>query len=329
MARGRMLNTTVADDVRLNSLSLESHFLFMMTIPHLDRDGLIKADGMVFAGRVFPRRPELLPKMDALIEEWIDCSLVIAYQTDSHGRVLCFPNFAKNQIGLRYNREPASELPPPPGYIRSGEGLQRVDSVPPTSTPPSGGTPDTPQQPSDGVQTDSRKLSGNVPANGRPNIREENIREGERKAPTADSYLPMQEHTKHVATMTALNALLPAKERVLYVDPIAGYMGVKSLIDSGDDKWLIKVHNLAVWAHSMGITVDDFRSWWSKWKKDFRSEGATEDQFKRFCGQRMDERNQLDQAKSTAPTSEVTDDLMAFLEAQAHERFVAERNGAH
>ena len=35
------------------------------------------------------------------------------------------------------------------------------------------------------------------------------------------------------------------------------------------------------------------------------------------------------QTKSTAPTSEVDDDLMAFLEAQAHERFVAERNGTH
>jgi hypothetical protein len=290
MARGRMLNTTVADDVRLNSVSIESHFLFMMTIPHLDRDGLIKADGMVFAGRVFPRRPELLPKMDALIQEWIDCSLVIAYQTDSHGRVLCFPNFAKNQIGLRYNREPASELPPPPGYIRTDEGLACANSVPPKKNTGGDNTPDTAQQSADNIQTDSRKPSGKVPANIPPNIREENVREGEEKAPPPGSaYVPQMSHHKLQAALTVLNARMEPSLRLKYVKPVESYLGLAALVEQGDDDALLKVHNVAADIFEMGVTLQNLRSWWNEWKNDFRSKGPSAKQFKEFCSEKLGE----------------------------------------
>lgn len=193
MARGRMINTTVADDVRLNNLSIESHFLFLMTIPHLDRDGLIKADGMVFAGRVFPRRPELLPRMNELIGEWIDCALVIAYDTDTHGRILCFPNFAKNQIGLRYNREPASELPPPPGYTRTADGLTRSDTPPTTN----GKTPEPSQPTPDTVQTNSRIIAGSLPENIPPKRREEKRKEREENGGGGDVALTVDGSRRH------------------------------------------------------------------------------------------------------------------------------------
>ena len=41
MARGRMLSIDVAGDPHLNRLSLEAHLLYVQTIPHLDRDGLV------------------------------------------------------------------------------------------------------------------------------------------------------------------------------------------------------------------------------------------------------------------------------------------------
>jgi hypothetical protein len=44
MARGRFLSESVATDARLNGLSVEAELVYLMTIPHLDRDGLIEGD---------------------------------------------------------------------------------------------------------------------------------------------------------------------------------------------------------------------------------------------------------------------------------------------
>lgn len=123
MARGRFLNASIAVDIELNSLSLEAHWLYMMTIPHLDRDGLIIADTYVFFGKVCPRRPELIPRVDALIAEWVTAGLVIVYPTHD-GMVAFFLGFTKNQQGMHYSREGASILQPPPGYVRTDTGLE-------------------------------------------------------------------------------------------------------------------------------------------------------------------------------------------------------------
>lgn len=122
MARGRFVSTSIAEDVELNSLTLEAHWLYLMTIPHLDRDGLIKGDTYVLFGKVCPRRPELIPHIDSLINEWVHAGLVLAYPTRD-GRVLFFKGFTKNQQGMHYAREAASALQPPPGYIRTPDGL--------------------------------------------------------------------------------------------------------------------------------------------------------------------------------------------------------------
>jgi len=142
MARGRFLNVTVAADIALNSLSLEAHWLYMMTIPHLDRDGLIIADTYVFFGKVCPRRPELIPRIDALIEEWAAAGLVTLYPTHD-GKVAFFHGFTKNQQGMHYAREGASALQPPPGYVRTktglepnnGDGSNRSDDAPELPNP--------------------------------------------------------------------------------------------------------------------------------------------------------------------------------------------------
>jgi hypothetical protein len=122
MARGRFINTSIATDTKLNSLSIEAHWLYMMTIPHLDRDGLIIADTYVLFGKVCPRRPEVISRIDALIAEWVACGLVTTYSTDD-GIVAYFHGFAKNQQGMTYSREGASVLQAPPGYTRTNSGL--------------------------------------------------------------------------------------------------------------------------------------------------------------------------------------------------------------
>lgn len=132
MARGRMINTTVAVDRRLNTLSLESHLLYMMTVPHLDRDGLIAGDVDLLISTAIPRRRELHDRAEELIQEWLACGLVLAYETDDT-RVLFFLGFRKNNK-IQYNKEGASQFPPPPGYHRTDDGLEE-DAPAPNSRP--------------------------------------------------------------------------------------------------------------------------------------------------------------------------------------------------
>jgi len=123
MARGRMMNTTVATDLRLNELSLEAHWAYMMAIPHLDRDGIMLGHPQVVAGRICPLRPKIGGKMAAIIQEWVNAGLVISYQSEN-GPVLYFTGFQKNQnFGAAYAREGKSIFDPPPGYIRTETGL--------------------------------------------------------------------------------------------------------------------------------------------------------------------------------------------------------------
>lgn len=158
MARGRFLNTTIAKDIQLNSLSIEAHWLYMMTIPHLDRDGLIIADTYVLFGVVCPRRPELIPRIDELIGEWVTAGLVIVYPTHD-GMVAFFRGFTKNQQGMHYSREGVSILEPPPGYVRTGTGLERNsrdngDGAAPVKDDPGDDTPHRPTP--DPLPTNSR-----------------------------------------------------------------------------------------------------------------------------------------------------------------------------
>ena len=137
-----MLSTTIATDKRLAALSLTAEYLFLKTVPHLDRDGLILGDASLLWAQIAPRRPELLPEITNAVTSWIDADLVIAYET-SDGLALYFPGFAKNQVGMRYEREPQSTIASPPGYVRTSAGL-----VPDGSQPLSGNLPAVILQPS-------------------------------------------------------------------------------------------------------------------------------------------------------------------------------------
>lgn len=187
MARGRMISQMVATDKRFNALSTEAALVFLMTVPHLDRDGLLLADAPVLAGQVCPRREELRHMMEEIIDEWIALSMVIAYECED-GTVLFFTGFAKNQVGMRYDREPKSTLPPPPGYSRTKDGLVPEKVKPPSSKiPPSNGT----IPPSSGKYPASiQQPSGNLPP-------EENRIEEEYKNPLI---VPPSEETPEAPT---------------------------------------------------------------------------------------------------------------------------------
>lgn len=129
MARGRFISDSVAKDARLNSLTVEAELVYLMTIPHLDRDGLIEGDPDVLWGTVCPKRRQFLDTMAVYIQEWAKAGLVTMYDSDE-GPVLWFHGFAKNQVGLRYDREGVSKFPPPPGFIRNNSGMAPAESQP-------------------------------------------------------------------------------------------------------------------------------------------------------------------------------------------------------
>lgn len=120
MASGRFVSCTIATDKRLSLLSLESEYLYVKAIPHLDRDGLISAD--VLWTTVAPRRPNMAALQEQCWQEWVEVGLCTAYETDE-GTVLHFLGFVKNQQGMRYDRESPSRFEVPPGYVRTETGL--------------------------------------------------------------------------------------------------------------------------------------------------------------------------------------------------------------
>jgi hypothetical protein len=122
MAKGRMLSAKVGKDRELNSMSIEAELVFLLTIPHLDRDGLIDGDPIPLWGEVAPRRMELLDKMPRIIQEWIEHRVVVRYESKD-GAILFFPGFRKHNQNLAYEREPKSEFPPPPEFYRTEHGL--------------------------------------------------------------------------------------------------------------------------------------------------------------------------------------------------------------
>lgn len=137
MAAGRFLSTSVSEDVRLNSISVEAQMMYLMTIPHLDRDGIINGNPSVLRGRVCPLREDFMGKMAGIINEWVQAGLVIKY-ADGDDTALWFKGFAKNNPLTHYNREKASKFAPPPGYIRGEKGLVPADDG---KAPESSGNP--------------------------------------------------------------------------------------------------------------------------------------------------------------------------------------------
>lgn len=117
MARGRMLSVVTGRDEKLSALSIGSLALYLMTIPHLDRDGLIDGRPSVLVGIAAPLRGEFMDDAHALIMEWVQVGVVTRYNGEREP-VLWFHGFRNHQQGMRYDQEAPSYYPPPPGSMR-------------------------------------------------------------------------------------------------------------------------------------------------------------------------------------------------------------------
>ncbi len=125
MADGRMVNKSVGTDERLNGLSGDAMLLYLMAIPHLDRDGLIDGRPRVLWATVAPLQDRWMPRCGDLIDEWVGSGLVVRYEDDRQP-VLFFPGFGKNQARMVYHRERESRFCCPPGYERARTGLRPI-----------------------------------------------------------------------------------------------------------------------------------------------------------------------------------------------------------
>lgn len=282
-----MLNTSIARDGRLAALSVEAEYLYLKTVPHLDRDGLIWGEPETLWATVCPRRPAMLARMAALLAEWLsvdnaghDAPLVIAYATPE-GTALYFPAFAKNQAGLRYEREPASTIPAPPGYARTAVGL-----VPQAS----GESPE-----------DIRQPSGNLPADGWPEVEVE-VKEEVERTPHASERARGTESAGRAlaARMQQLNAEVACDLRQPIVEVLIDILGKRALayppgmptktLQERADALLDECHTIAKSLYLAGYKTDaDVLALEEFWSKDWRGRdgGGTPQQFWAFVSERQ------------------------------------------
>jgi hypothetical protein len=114
MARGRFISKKISLNEEfakiVNTLGAHAGLLLTWMIPHLDRDGRMKANPDVVRAQVAPLisgvTPELVRSTLALAHE---LELITVYTIDGKD-YLEFPKFKQNQQGLNYNREAVSDI---------------------------------------------------------------------------------------------------------------------------------------------------------------------------------------------------------------------------
>lgn len=161
MARGRMINQKIVEDIDFNEMSIEAQFLFMRTIPFLDRDGLVWGHPGLLASKIVPLLPDFYAKTGPAIEEWVSAGFVTRYM-DGRTPVLFFKGFSKNQSLTHYDREAASSFAPPPGYHRTPKGLRPLGDD-------DGGSPTLPKQPKNPPPSDARNTPDELRTDSGPN----------------------------------------------------------------------------------------------------------------------------------------------------------------
>jgi hypothetical protein len=122
MAQGRMLSKSASEDEALNRCSLEAHLLYVQTLPHLDRDGLITGRPLLLWRLALPLRVDFIDITGRLIDEWVQHGLVVRY-AGKDGPVLFFKGFRQHNAKIYYEEERPSVYPPPPGWSRTPVGL--------------------------------------------------------------------------------------------------------------------------------------------------------------------------------------------------------------
>ena len=140
MASGRLILRKIVKDKKV--LNLKTHIgrlAFIYAVVHLDRDGRIEGDPTYLRNILFPRTLEpTVDEFEEIIKDWAENGLVEWYTVNGE-KYLEFPGFRKNQQNMRYDREPASEIPPIP--VSLPDEVRQSAGSPPDEVRQSAGSP--------------------------------------------------------------------------------------------------------------------------------------------------------------------------------------------
>jgi len=139
MARGRMLNKKIGLDKRVAELEeqigLEAVLIFTWLIPHLDVNGRMNAELRMVRNLVFPRLRKITVEMvGETLRVAHEIGLITLYEAQGD-QWLQFKNFHKNQPGLRRDREPEPDCPPPPESDNDPESIRQSSGSHPEEIP--------------------------------------------------------------------------------------------------------------------------------------------------------------------------------------------------
>lgn len=123
MARGRMLNRSLAHSVQFSNLQNDTHrLLFVMAIPHLDRDGRMTGNPRAFRATACPMLDHVTDEtVRAAFSDFERVKLVQFYTDDEGQEVASAPGFERQQQGMRYGREGPSRFGPDPNAPPKGK----------------------------------------------------------------------------------------------------------------------------------------------------------------------------------------------------------------
>lgn len=110
-----MINNAITADKRVHELSDDtSRLAFTWLVTFADCEGRTHGDPAMVRSMVFPRRADVsVEQVETYIREWAAAGLIKWYEA-AGDMWIQFPAFAKNQPGLRKDREPDSCIPAPP-----------------------------------------------------------------------------------------------------------------------------------------------------------------------------------------------------------------------
>jgi len=108
-----MINKAICADKKINNLSNDtSRLAFTWLVIHADKEGRTHGDPAMVRSMLFPRRDDVtVEQVESYITEWAVRGLIVRYESNDD-LWIWFPNFEKNQLGLRKEREPDSIIPP-------------------------------------------------------------------------------------------------------------------------------------------------------------------------------------------------------------------------
>ena len=129
MARGRFLEKDISLNEKVDKLSDDTaRLLYTWLIPHLDYEGKMYADPIVFRSIVVPRRNISLKKIEKYLKEFEKCGLIFRYFVENNCYLIC-KNFEKHQPGLRKDRESESQIPPVPADFKAKTASSTPDLI--------------------------------------------------------------------------------------------------------------------------------------------------------------------------------------------------------